>query len=132
MRVTGIRFPIFIQPRVNLTRDYFFSVPMTASGAYLGMTCGASLSNDYTLPAWMTAYLRVMKHVELFCRVPAGVEQDSLFTSRVVWKETGDIQHLTVHNHPAVILLVVLRNFVLREGTTTCFGRRALSLGRCG
>lgn len=73
-----------------------------------------------------------MQHVEFFCRVPAGVEQNSLLASRVVWEEAGDIQHLTVYDDPAVVLLVVLRNFILGKGFRTRLRRRAFSLRRCG
>ena len=60
-----------------------------------------------------------MEHVELLCRVPAGVEQDGLLASWVVGQEAGDIENLAVDDHPTVIFLVVLGNLVNGETTGT-------------
>lgn len=49
-----------------------------------------------------------MQHVELLCRVAARVEQDCLLPSRMVGQEARRVEHLSVNDHPAVVLLVVL------------------------
>lgn len=104
---------------------YFFNVPMTASGAYLGITCA---TNQPRTRNWDNAsHLRVVEHVKLLSCVTASVENDSFLASWVIRQELGpekksamksqdwnacaygcDVQHLTINNDPDIVLLVVL------------------------
>ena len=59
--------------------------------------------------------LRVMQHVELLRRVAAGVQQDRFLSSGVVRKELRHVEHLSVDDHPDVVLLVVLRDLLCGE-----------------
>ena len=56
-----------------------------------------------------------MEHVELFCRITAGVQQDCLLAARVVRQERSHIEDLAIDNDPAVILLVVLLHLLNSE-----------------
>lgn len=62
--------------------------------------------------------LRVMQHVELLRRVPAGIQQDRLLSSRVIGQEGSDVEDLTVHDDPDVVFLVVLGDIL--EGEDFC------------
>ena len=57
-----------------------------------------------------------MEHVELLRRVAAGIEKDSLLTSRVVGEEACYVEDLAVDDDPAVVLLVVLLHLLDGEG----------------
>jgi hypothetical protein len=66
---------------------YFFNVPMTASGAYLGITCA---TNEPRTRNWDNAsHLRVVEHVKLLSRVTASVENDSFLASWVIRQKLG-------------------------------------------
>jgi hypothetical protein len=66
---------------------YFFSVPMTASGAYLGITYATN--EPRTRNRDNVSHLWVVKHVKLLSCVTASVENDSFLASWVVRQELG-------------------------------------------
>ena len=77
---------------------YFFNVPITESGAYLGITfgsCNMLNSSVASRPAYNSL-------------------QDRLLSSGpgVVRKELHHVEHLSVDDHPDVVFLVVLRDFL--------------------
>ena len=74
---------------------------------------------DAITSAQRQAYLGVMQHVELLRRVAARVQQDRLFASGVVRQEAGHVQNLVADDHPAVVLLVVLRYLFRCPGAPT-------------
>ena len=68
----------------------------------------------------LPTYLGIVKHVELLRRVSAGVKQDRLLPSWVIWQELGNVEHLPVNDHPAVVLLVVLRDLLWGKQLSSC------------
>lgn len=63
--------------------------------------------------------LGVVKHVEFFSGITAGVEHDSLLPSWVVRQEGSDIENLSVDNDPGVVLLRVFGNLIEGEDLGT-------------
>ena len=60
-------------------------------------------------------YLGIMKHIKHFRRITSSIQQNRLLSSRVIWQKRRNIQNLSIHNDPDVILLVVLGDIGGRE-----------------
>merc|ERR1739845_303135 len=54
----------------------------------------------------------VMQHVELFSGILAGVQHDCLLATWMVGKESCHVQNFVTNDHPAVLVGVVLGDFV--------------------
>ena len=81
-----------------------FNVPMTASGAYRGMTLGSCNMLNSSVMSW-PVYNSL---------------QDCLLSSGVVRKELCHVEHLSVDDHPDVVLLVVLRDLLCGKQLSSC------------
>lgn len=64
------------------------------------------------------AYLRIVQHVELLCRIPARIQENGLLASRMVGQEFRDVKDLAINDDPDVVLLVVLGNLGSSERST--------------
>mmetsp|Transcript_12216 Transcript_12216/g.23655 ORF Transcript_12216/g.23655 Transcript_12216/m.23655 type:complete len:521 (-) Transcript_12216:387-1949(-) len=93
------------------------SSPFSEAG--VGGRSGSLDLTDDTLRCVLLHHLWLVEHVELLRGVSPCEEHDSLLATRVVMHELSAIEHLSVHDHPAVVLLVVLRNLGVRDHTET-------------
>jgi len=71
--------------------------------------------SDDRLGAVLLDDVLVVKHVELVRGVLSGKEENGLGTAGVVVEESGDVENLSVHDDPAVVLGVVFGNLLLGE-----------------
>jgi len=65
----------------------------------------------------------LVKHVEFLCGITTSVDEDGLLASGVILQEICDIQNLTIHHNPNVLLGVVFGNFFPSVNLVLILGR---------
>ena len=99
--------------------------------------CCEDLVTSDLIQAILLDDLAVVEHVELLGGILAGEHHDALLTARVLRQKLRDVQHLVTDDDPAVLVGVVLGNFLCGHGHCQKqagrlnWRQRALACKRC-